>query len=221
MDSEFQVKTHIFEGPLDTLLSLIEKRKLFINDISLAQVADDYISYVKSLNDFPIADSAHFILIASTLVLIKSKSLLPTLTLSEEEESSIEDLESYDRSSYCFKELMNKLVKYVNVNDKNDCFVIAGYIVAFDIGFINIECIIIEHIYESLLHHQMKGMPWHAHHDRIMLRLFISKHLCIVNLKGECNSPLRVRCRSFQHWIYINHISKMKGMPWHAPTTHY
>ena len=49
---------------------------------------------------------------------------------------SIEDLESYDSSSYCFKELMNKLVKYVNVNDKNDCFVIAGYNVAFDIGFI-------------------------------------------------------------------------------------
>ena len=49
---------------------------------------------------------------------------------------SIEDLESYDRSSYCFKELMKKLVKYVNVNDKNDCFVIAGYSVAFDIGFI-------------------------------------------------------------------------------------
>ena len=49
---------------------------------------------------------------------------------------SIEDLESYDRVSYCFKELMKKLVKYVNVNDKNDCFVIAGYNVAFDIGFI-------------------------------------------------------------------------------------
>ena len=49
---------------------------------------------------------------------------------------SIEDLESYDRVSYCFKELMHKLVKYVNVNDKNDCFVIAGYNTAFDIGFI-------------------------------------------------------------------------------------
>ena len=49
---------------------------------------------------------------------------------------SIEDLESYDRVSYCFKELMKKLVKYVNVNHKNDCFVIAGYNTAFDIGFI-------------------------------------------------------------------------------------
>ena len=91
---EYHVKTHIFEGPLDTLLSLVEKRKLFVNDISLAQVADDYMAYVKSLESFPIADSAHFILIASTLILIKSKSLLPTLSLSEEEEYSIEDLEA-------------------------------------------------------------------------------------------------------------------------------
>ncbi|OHA92706.1 MAG: hypothetical protein A3G47_00555 [Candidatus Zambryskibacteria bacterium RIFCSPLOWO2_12_FULL_39_45] len=95
---EYQVKTHIFEGPLDTLLSLIEKRKLFINDISLSQVADDYIAYIKQrenvADNFPIADSAHFILIASTLVLIKSKSLLPNLTLTEEEEHSIEDLEA-------------------------------------------------------------------------------------------------------------------------------
>jgi segregation and condensation protein A len=109
MESPYNVKTHIFEGPLDTLLSLIEKRKLFINDISLAQVADDYIAYIKSLEDFPIADSAHFILIASTLVLIKSKSLLPNLTLSEEEEHSIEDLEARLREYQKYKELSRHL----------------------------------------------------------------------------------------------------------------
>ena len=109
MDSEYQVKTHIFEGPLDTLLLLIEKRKLFINDISLAQVADDYIAYIKSLEDFPIADSAHFILIASTLVLIKSKSLLPQLSLSEEEQHSIEDLEVRLREYQKYKALSKHL----------------------------------------------------------------------------------------------------------------
>lgn len=116
MDSEYQVKTHIFEGPLDTLLSLIEKRKLFINDISLAQVADDYIAYVKSLEDFPIADSAHFILIASTLVLIKSKSLLPTLTLSEEEEHNIEDLEERLREYQKYKALSQHLRERFNIH---------------------------------------------------------------------------------------------------------
>ncbi len=116
MDSEFQVKTHIFEGPLDTLLSLIEKRKLFINDISLAQVADDYIAYVKSLENFPIADSAHFILIASTLVLIKSKSLLPTLELSEEEQGSIEDLENRLKEYQKYKALARHLRDRFGIN---------------------------------------------------------------------------------------------------------
>lgn len=130
MESEFQVKTHIFEGPLDTLLSLIEKRKLFINDISLAQVADDYIAYVKSLESFPIADSAHFILIASTLVLIKSKSLLPTLSLTEEEESSIEDLENrlkeyqkYKALSIHLREMFGIHTEYVRLPSKEQIVV--------------------------------------------------------------------------------------------------
>src|SRR3989338_7957035 len=87
------VKTGSFQGPLDLLLDLIEKRKLPISEVSLAKVADDYIAYVKTLSEFPIAMSAHFILVASTLLLIKSKSLLPNLALSEEEQGSIEDLE--------------------------------------------------------------------------------------------------------------------------------
>ncbi|MEQ1500037.1 MAG: ScpA family protein, partial [Parcubacteria group bacterium] len=116
MGDEYLVKTHIFEGPLDTLLSLIEKRKLFINDISLAQVADDYISYVKGLENFPIADSAQFILIASTLVLIKSKSLLPTLYLSEEEQGSIDDLEDRLKQYQKYKELSRYLKERFGIN---------------------------------------------------------------------------------------------------------
>ena len=92
-ESAFQIKTEVFEGPLDLLLSLIEKRKLFINDIALAKVADDYIAFLKSLEKFPIAQSADFLVIASTLLLIKSKSLLPSLDLSEEEQQSVSDLE--------------------------------------------------------------------------------------------------------------------------------
>ena len=92
-DGIYTIKTGVFEGPLDLLLSLIEARKLFINDIALARVADEYIAHVQSLENFPIADAAQFILVASTLVLIKSKSLLPDLALSEEEQSDIEDLE--------------------------------------------------------------------------------------------------------------------------------
>ena len=89
----YKVRIAGFEGPFDLLLSLIEKRKLFINDISLSKVTDDFIGYVKSIEKFPLALSANFILIASTLLLIKSRSLLPALQLTEEEEGSIDDLE--------------------------------------------------------------------------------------------------------------------------------
>lgn len=89
----FAVKHEKFEGPLELLLDLIEKRKLFINDISLAKVADDYVAYVRSVGNFPLSESAQFVLIASTLLLIKSKSLLPNLELSEDEKGNIADLE--------------------------------------------------------------------------------------------------------------------------------
>lgn len=88
------MKVGEFEGPLDLLLDLIEKRKLHISNVSLSQVADEFTAYTKSFEDFPIGDSADFILVASTLLLIKSKSLLPTIDLTPEEQVSIEDLEA-------------------------------------------------------------------------------------------------------------------------------
>lgn len=104
-DSIFKIKTEVFEGPLDLLLNLIEKRKLFINDIALSQVADDYIAYLQSLEKFPIADSADFLVIASTLLLIKSRSLLPNLSLTEDEQKDIGDLERRLRIYQRIKEL--------------------------------------------------------------------------------------------------------------------
>jgi len=90
----FTVKTKDFEGPLDLLLDLIEKRKLFIGDIALSQVTDDFIEHIKQYESLPMGESAHFILVASTLLLIKSKSLLPGLALTDEEQGDIKDLET-------------------------------------------------------------------------------------------------------------------------------
>lgn len=87
------VKTEAFEGPLEVLLSLIEKRKMHISDVSLAKVADDFVGYVGSHSEFPVAEAADFVYVASTLLLIKSRSLLPGIALTEEEEGNIEDLE--------------------------------------------------------------------------------------------------------------------------------
>ena len=104
-ENSFKIKTEVFEGPLDLLLSLIEKRKLFINDIALSKVADDYIAYLQSLEKFPIADSADFLVIASTLLLIKSRSLLPNLNLTEDEQKDIGDLEKRLKIYQRIKEL--------------------------------------------------------------------------------------------------------------------
>ncbi len=82
-----------FEGPLEHLLELIEKRKLLINDVSLARVADEYIAYARTMEAHPVAETADFIQVASTLLLIKSKSLLPSLELTESEQGDIKDLE--------------------------------------------------------------------------------------------------------------------------------
>lgn len=89
----FKIKTESFEGPLELLLDLIEKRKLHISNVSLAEVADDYIEHTKTLESFPLSEAAHFVLVASTLLLIKSKSLLPMFELSTEEQGDIDDLE--------------------------------------------------------------------------------------------------------------------------------
>lgn len=105
MPEDFKVRVGDFEGPLEIILDLIEKRKLHISDLSLSQVADEFIEHIKSFDEFPVADSADFILVASTLLLIKSKSLLPNLPLTEEEQGSIEDLENRLISYKKYKEL--------------------------------------------------------------------------------------------------------------------
>ncbi|HEV7448955.1 MAG TPA: segregation/condensation protein A [Candidatus Paceibacterota bacterium] len=87
------IKTPVYEGPLDLLLELIEKRKLLINDISLASVTDEYIAKVNGMHELPVGETAEFISLAATLLLIKSRSLLPTLTLSDEETRDIKELE--------------------------------------------------------------------------------------------------------------------------------
>lgn len=107
----FEVKQEKFEGPLGLLLDLIEKEKLSISEISLAKVTDDYIKYVKSLEKIDPEKLAEFLVVAAHLMLIKSRSLLPSLKLSEEEEQSIEDLEKRLAEYKKIRELASLLKK--------------------------------------------------------------------------------------------------------------
>ncbi|OHA92105.1 MAG: hypothetical protein A3J09_01250 [Candidatus Zambryskibacteria bacterium RIFCSPLOWO2_02_FULL_51_21] len=130
--SSYTVKTRVFEGPLDLLLELVSKRKLFVNDVSLAQVTDDFIKYISGKEDYSLAESAEFILVASTLMLIKSRSLLPTLELTEEEEASIHDLEDrlvlYAKTKELaanLKLIFGKNIIFEKTPSKNDVVVFA------------------------------------------------------------------------------------------------
>lgn len=88
-----QVKTPVYEGPLEILLELIEKRKLLVNDVSIAAVTDEYITRINAMESMPVGETAEFVALAATLLLIKSRSLLPTLELSDDETRDIKELE--------------------------------------------------------------------------------------------------------------------------------
>lgn len=82
-----------FEGPLELLLSLIEKRRLDVTRLSLAKIAEEYLAYLTTEREVPLENMASFVGVAAQLLLIKSKSLLPFLALDDAEEESIENLE--------------------------------------------------------------------------------------------------------------------------------
>lgn len=88
---EYFVKTGEFEGPVHILLQLIQDRKLHVSEVSLAVVTEDFLKFIAH-NSLNYSQVSSFIVVSSTLLLIKSRSLLPSLELTEEEEESISDL---------------------------------------------------------------------------------------------------------------------------------
>ncbi|MEM9857660.1 MAG: segregation/condensation protein A [Bacteroidota bacterium] len=73
----FEIKLPLFEGPFDLLLFFIERDELDIHDIPISQIADDFLDYLHRLEEMNIEVASEFILVAATLMRIKSKMLLP------------------------------------------------------------------------------------------------------------------------------------------------
>src|SRR3989344_5285924 len=101
----YTIKTTAFEGPFGLLLEMVEKRKLHINDVSLAAVTEDYLNHMNKLGGLHHSEIASFVMVASTLILIKSKSLLPNLALTDQEEGDIKNLEERLRLYELFTKL--------------------------------------------------------------------------------------------------------------------
>ncbi len=107
---EYQLKLDNFSGPLEKLLELIEAQKMDVSEVSMAHVTDDFLRYLETLKTSNLLGSvaeemaldkirldlrvlADFISIASKLIFLKSKYLLPGLSLTDDEEADIRDLE--------------------------------------------------------------------------------------------------------------------------------
>ena len=83
-----KIQLEQFEGPLDLLLKLIEKNKLQVTEISLAKITDQYLSYIEEGENIASTEVADFLLIASKLIYLKSKYLLPDFNIEDEEDAS-------------------------------------------------------------------------------------------------------------------------------------
>jgi segregation and condensation protein A len=83
-----------FEGPLDLLLTLIEGQQLNITDIALAQVTEQFLQYVRKLEELDPTSLSDFLAIAAKLLVIKSKAILPTLEIEQDEDDAGVPLET-------------------------------------------------------------------------------------------------------------------------------
>lgn len=99
----YKIKLEIFEGPLDLLLYLIKKEHINIYDIPIAKITDQYLEYLELMRFLDLNIAGEFLVIAATLVQIKSKSLLPP-----DETALVEEEEQPDPR----EELMKKLLEY-------------------------------------------------------------------------------------------------------------
>lgn len=105
-----------FEGPLDLLLTLIEEGKLDISTVSLATVTDQYLTRLRGASELPPEHLAEFLVVAATLLLLKSRKLFPDLQLSDEEETSIASLEAQLREYRKFRDAARTLTQQWNAS---------------------------------------------------------------------------------------------------------
>ena len=70
--SDYKIKLEVFEGPLDLLMHLIEKHQLDIYDIPIAVITEQYLDYIRQMEEFNVEIASSFLVMAATLLQIKS-----------------------------------------------------------------------------------------------------------------------------------------------------
>ena len=105
-----KIKTENFEGPLDLLIHLIEKKKMDINAINISQIIDDYLSYIHSQKKLNLKIKVEFLIMATDLIEIKAYSVLNR----DKKIEKIENLEKKIIEYRLFKEISELFSKYEN-----------------------------------------------------------------------------------------------------------
>lgn len=117
--TKYDLKLDNFEGPLDLLVYLIDKNKMDIYEVKLSDITEQYVNYLKEQEELNLEIASEFVVMASTLLLLKSKSLLPK-DVEDEAELTEEELlrriieyKKYKEISKLFKENINEFSKRV------------------------------------------------------------------------------------------------------------
>lgn len=113
------IETEEFNGPMDLLLNLVEKEKIDIENVDLAKITNKFIEEIENLKNHSTKDLTDFIYLASTLLYIKSKKLLPKNDFDEDDQID-EDLIKQRLIEYKkFKEISKQLIELENISSKN------------------------------------------------------------------------------------------------------
>ena len=110
--ADLSLKVSDFEGPLDLLMHLIEKDKIDIYDIPIAEITEQYIAYLSAMAEFDMEVASEFLVMAATLLQIKSRMLLPKPAPEEAEDEAdpramlVEMLIEYRRIKKCAAKLL-------------------------------------------------------------------------------------------------------------------
>lgn len=115
--NKYAIKIDNFEGPLDLLLALIDKNKMNIYDIKISEIADQYIEFINKAEEMNLEITSEFLIMASTLLYIKSKGLLPKTVENEEElteEQLIARIIEYKRYKEITKKLKENYMRFSN-----------------------------------------------------------------------------------------------------------
>ena len=106
--TKYAIKLENFEGPLDLLCYLIDKNKMDISDVKISDITEQYLEYIKLSEDLELEVASEFLVMASTLVLLKSKKLLPK-DIEDEAELTEEELLQRIIEYKKYKEVCNEL----------------------------------------------------------------------------------------------------------------